>query len=195
MSLSSEPYVCEAKYAGWLTTPVRRLVTDPRRMLRGLAAPGDVVMDVGCGPGYFTLPLAEMVGDVGSVLAVDLQAAMLDKVRMRAQKAGLLQRIRLHRCGPDSLGLEDGGLEDAGPLDFALAFWMIHEVPDRAGLLAEVFAALRPGGRLLAVEPKGHVGPDAWSGTLDDAAAAGFAVVGRPRVAFSRAALLERPAA
>ena len=159
-------------------------------MLKGLVGPGDAVADLGCGPGYFTLPLAEAVGDAGSVLAVDLQAAMLEKVRERAEKGGLMSRIRLHQCGPDSLGLED-----AGPLDFALAFWMIHEVPSRAGLLAEVHDALRPGGRLLAVEPRGHVGPADWAGTLDDAAAAGFAVVARPRVTFSRAALLERPAA
>ena len=190
MSQSGEPYVCSADHAGWLTTPVRRLITDPRRLLRGLAGPGDTVADLGCGPGFFTLPLAEAVGDSGSVLAVDLQAAMLERVRERAQKAGLLSRIRLHQCGPDSLGLED-----AGPLDVALAFWMIHEVPSRAGLLAEVRDALRPGGRLLAVEPRGHVGPGDWAGTLDDAVAAGFAVVARPRVAFSRAALLERPAA
>jgi ubiquinone/menaquinone biosynthesis C-methylase UbiE len=190
MSPSAGPYVCSADHAGWLSTPVRRLVTDPRRILRGLVSPGDAVADLGCGPGFFTLPLAEAVGDSGSVLAVDLQAAMLDKLRLRAEKSGLIRRIRLHRCGPDSLGLEH-----AGPLDFVLAFWMIHEVPDRAGLLAEVAGALRPGGRLLAVEPKGHVGPDAWAGTLDDAAAAGFAVVARPRVALSRAALLERPAA
>ena len=158
-------------------------------MLKGLAGPGDAVADIGCGPGFFTLPLAESVGDDGSVIAVDLQAAMLEKVRERAEKRGLMSRIRLHQCGPDSLGLAD-----AGPLDFALAFWMIHEVPGRAGLLAEVHGALRPGGRLLAVEPRGHVGPAAWAGTLEDAAAAGFAVVARPRVAFSRAALLERPA-
>jgi ubiquinone/menaquinone biosynthesis C-methylase UbiE len=159
-------------------------------MLKGLAGPGDVVADIGCGPGYFTLPLAEAVGDGGSVLAVDLQAAMLEKVRERAERGGLLQRIRLHQCGPDSLGIED-----AGPLDFVLAFWMIHEAPGRVGLLAQVYGALRPGGRLLAVEPRGHVGAADWAGTLDDAAAAGFGVVARPRVAFSRAALLERPVA
>jgi ubiquinone/menaquinone biosynthesis C-methylase UbiE len=189
MSPSSEPYVCSADHAGWLSTPVRRLITDPRRMLKGLVSPGDAVADIGCGPGFFTLPLAESVGDGGSVVAVDLQAAMLDKVRERAEKRGLMGRIRLYQCGPDSLGLAD-----AGPLDFALAFWMIHEVPGRAGLLAEVHGALRPGGRLLAVEPRGHVGPAAWAGTLEDAAAAGFAVVARPKLAFSRAALLERSA-
>ena len=136
MSPAAVPYVCSADHAGWLSTPARRLVTDPRRMLRGLVGPGDVVMDVGCGPGFFTLPLAEAVGDGGSVIAVDLQAAMLDKVRDRAVKSCLMQRIRLHRCGPDSLGLEE--VQGVGRLDFALAFWMIHEAPSRAGLLAEI---------------------------------------------------------
>ena len=179
--------VCPAEHAGWLATPVRRLVTDPRRILKGLAGPGDVVADLGCGPGFFTLPLAEMVGDDGRVIAVDLQAAMLEKLRQRAARRGLLERVSLHQCSPDALGLG----EVAG-LDFALAFWMIHEVPSAAGLFGEVHAALRPGGRLLAVEPRGHVGAAAWDETLAAAAAAGLAVVARPHVAFSRSALFER---
>ncbi len=193
MSPAAVPCVCSADHAGWLSTPARRLVTDPRRVLRGLVGPGDVVMDVGCGPGFFTLPLAEAVGDGGSVIAVDLQPAMLEKVGRRAGKSGLSSRIRLHRCAPDSLRLEE--VEGVGRLDFALAFWMIHEVPSRARLLAEAHDALRPGGRLLAVEPKGHVGSADWAATLEDAATAGFVVAARPRVAFSRAALLESPAA
>jgi ubiquinone/menaquinone biosynthesis C-methylase UbiE len=181
--------VCSADHAGWLSTPVRRLVTNPRRILRGLVRPGDHVADLGCGPGFFTLPLAEMVGADGSVAAVDLQPAMLDLVRADADARGLSGRIRLLECGTDALGLEQ-----VAPLDLALAFWMIHEVPDAGALFAEVFGALRPGGRLLVAEPWGHVGGAAWSTTLDTAAGAGFTAVRRPRIAFSRAALLERPA-
>jgi ubiquinone/menaquinone biosynthesis C-methylase UbiE len=189
MSPAAEPYVCSAEHAGWLSTPVRRLITDPRRVLRGLVGPGDAVTDLGCGPGFFTLPLAEAVGEHGSVVAVDLQAAMLSKVRARAEKRGLIRRIRLQHCAPDSLGLAD-----ADPLDFALAFWMVHEVPDRARLLAEVHGALRPGGRLLVVEPRVHVSTADWVATLEDATSAGYTVVTRPRIAISRAALLEKPA-
>jgi len=189
MSPSDACSVCSAEHAGWLSTPVRRLITDPRRVLRGLAGPGDVVMDLGCGPGFFTLPLAEAVGDGGRVIAVDLQAAMLDRVRGHAARRGLLERIRLHQCGAGSLGLSD-----VAPVDFALAFWMVHEVPDATHLMAEVCAALRPGGRLLVVEPKGHVGEAAWAKTVQAAEAAGMAVAERRRVAFSRAALVERSA-
>jgi SAM-dependent methyltransferase len=190
MTPSDACSVCSADHAGWLTTPVRRLITDPRRILKGLVGPGDAVADLGCGPGYFTLPLAEEVGAGGQVIAVDLQVAMLDKVRERAARNGLLERIRVQECGPGSLGLSE-----APPLDFVLAFWMVHEVPDAAHLMAEVCAALRPGGRFLLVEPRGHVGGAAWNGTIEAAEAAGMALVERRRVAISRAALFERPAA
>jgi ubiquinone/menaquinone biosynthesis C-methylase UbiE len=178
--------VCPAEHAGWLSTPLRRLVTDPQRILRGLAEPGDTVVDLGCGPGFFTLPLAEMVGEGGSVIAVDLQAEMLDMVLARAARKGLATRIRLHRCAVDSLGLEG---ERA---DFALAFWMVHEVPDAARFFADVHAMLKDGARLLLVEPRGHVGKQAFARTLELAAAAELALQARPHVAFSRAALLVR---
>ncbi len=189
-SEASASCVCPAGHAGWLSTPLRRLLTDPRRLLKGLVEPGDVVADLGCGPGFFTLPMAEAVGDGGMVIAVDLQAAMLDKLRERASRSGVMTRIRSHQCGADSLGLSGVAVAD-----FALVFWMLHEVPDPAHFLAEVHALLRPGGRLLLVEPRGHVTETGWKRTMQDTTAAGFALTARPRVAFSRAALFERPAA
>jgi len=187
MSAPQARSVCPAEHAGWLSTPVRRLITDPKRILRGLVEPGDTAVDLGCGPGFFTLPLAEMVGEGGSVIAVDLQTPMLDKVRSRAERKGLAARIRLHRCAADSLGL------DGERAHFALAFWMVHEVPDAARFLGEARGVLRDGGRLLLVEPRGHVGAEAFERTVGLAATAGLRPLARPRVAFSRAVLLQRP--
>jgi ubiquinone/menaquinone biosynthesis C-methylase UbiE len=183
--------VCSADHAGWLTTPVRRLITSPTRILRGLVGPGDTAVDLGCGPGFFTLPLAEMVGDGGSVIAVDLQPEMLEKVGERAGRKGLAARIRLHQCPADSLGLEGvggGGVR----ADFALAFWMVHEVPSAERFLHEVHGLLKDGGRLLLVEPRGHVSEEAFAHTVDLAVWDGMKPLARPRVAFSRAVLLER---
>jgi ubiquinone/menaquinone biosynthesis C-methylase UbiE len=182
----SECQVCPAEHAGWLSTPLRHLVTSPRRILRDLVHPGDIAVDLGCGPGFFTVPLAAMVGDRGTVVAVDLQQAMLDQVRTRAETKDLASRIRLHRCGPDSLGLRG---EHA---DFALAFWMVHEVPDESRFLAEVHDLLASGARLLLVEPRVHVNREAFARTIDAAVAKGFRSRPAPRVAFSFAALLER---
>jgi 2-polyprenyl-3-methyl-5-hydroxy-6-metoxy-1,4-benzoquinol methylase len=83
---------------------LRRLLHDPRRILAGLIAPGATAIDFGCGPGFFTLPMADMVGPDGLVVAVDLQGAILDRVRLRAERAGLASRIRLQRCRTDTVG-------------------------------------------------------------------------------------------
>ena len=152
MSDASPPHVhvCPASQAGWLSTPLRRLFNDPARILAGLAEPGQTVADLGCGPGFFTLPLARMVGEQGRVIAVDLQQAMLDRLERRAERAGLAGRIELRPCTAGALGL-------TGQVDAALAFYMLHEVPDQDRFLNEVAALLKPGGRFLLVEPRGHV--------------------------------------
>jgi len=92
-------------------------------------------VDLGCGPGFFTLPLAEMVGESGRVIAVDIQEEMLAKLRVRAEKANLASRIEPHLAGPDSIGV--GGPDSAVSADFALAFYMLHEVPDRDRFMRE----------------------------------------------------------
>ena len=139
-------HVCPAEHSGWLTMWGRKLFNNPRRVLGGLVGSGDTAVDLGCGPGFFTLPLAEMVGESGRVIAVDIQEEMLARLRARAEKADLLRRIQPHLAGTESIGI-------AGPADFALAFWMVHEVPDRDWFLREVFGILRPDGRFLLVEP------------------------------------------
>lgn len=179
--------VCPARHAGFLMTPLRRLISDPHRILSGLVQDGDTVVDLGCGPGFFTLPLARMVGPQGRVVAVDLQAEMLELLRERVGRAGVADRVSLHQCTTDSLG-------EIEPCEFALAFYMVHEVPDVARFLREAAAALKPGGRFLLVEPKGHVPEQAFADTIDLARAAGLEPVGRPRILMSRSALLARKA-
>jgi ubiquinone/menaquinone biosynthesis C-methylase UbiE len=181
-------HVCPASHAGWLSTPVRRLMHNPRRVVSGLAEPGQTVADLGCGPGFFTLPLAQLVGDEGRVIAVDLQQAMLDKLAVRAERAGLSGRITLHACAADALDLTE-------TVDAALAFYMLHEVPDQERFLGEVRTLLKPGGRFLLVEPRGHVGAEAFERSLAAAMATGMTVERRPRVLFSRAAFLRVDAA
>jgi ubiquinone/menaquinone biosynthesis C-methylase UbiE len=178
-------HVCAAEHAGMLTTPLRKLFNDPRRILAGLVRPGEVVIDVGCGPGYFTLPLAEMVGESGRVVAVAVQREMLDKVRERVEPAGLASRI-------DFVQSEADGPGALGPADFALAFWMVHEVPDRLSFLRQVYDSLKPGGRLLVVEPALHVSRTEFAFTVAVAEKLGFTVAARPRVGLSRAALFRR---
>ena len=175
--------VCPWWFCRAFDNPLRKLVHNPDRILAGLVQPGWTALDLGCGMGYFSIPVARLVGPEGVVICVDLQEQMLAAVRRRAERAGVANRIRLHRAGPDGLGLIEAA-------DFALAFWMLHEVPDPAAFLAEVRACLKPGGRLMVVEPRIHVGEAAFEASVEAAGKVGFTPVGRPDVALSRAVVL-----
>lgn len=177
--------VCPRWLIWTFDNPARRLFQNPEQLLRESVREGDRCLDVGCGIGYFTIPMARLAGQSGSVTAVDLQARMLEGVRRRAEKAGLQSRIRLHLANASDLDVD-------GAFDFALAFWMVHEVPDQAALFRQIAERLRPSGRLLVVEPRGHVNESSFDESLGRASAAGLERVGEIAVAFSRCAVLER---
>jgi ubiquinone/menaquinone biosynthesis C-methylase UbiE len=178
-------HVCPPWLSFTLTNVFRRLAQDPDRTVGPFVRPGDVVLDVGCGPGFFAVPLARMVGENGRVVAVDIHPGMLERTRRRAVRAGAGDRVRLHLASRTSLGLDPG--ERA---DLALAFWMAHEVPDTVRLFAEIGAALKPEGRLLLVEPKLHVPGPSFEALLGLSEGAGFVRQGEPRIRLSRAAVL-----
>jgi len=187
--MDSGPKTHERMCPWWLSyflyNPLRRVVHNPERILDGHVRPGHTAMDVGCGPGYFTLPMARLAGQAGQVIAVDLQPRMLDILRRRAERAGLLARIRLHQCSADRLGVQT-------QVDFALAFAMVHEVPDPHALLSEIATLLNPEARFLLAEPSAHVAPSAFDRTLEIARTVGLLPCGEPRIAMCRAVLLAR---
>jgi ubiquinone/menaquinone biosynthesis C-methylase UbiE len=178
-------------YLGYvLVNPLRKLFESPERLLRPLVRPGMTVLEPGCGMGYFSLPLARLVGPTGRVVCVDLQPKMLDGLRKRARRAGLLDRIEAVQCEPGDLRLQAW----TGRVDLALAIHVVHEVPDQASFLRQIHAALRPGGSLLVREPKGHVTPEQFEVTVKAARAAGFTVAPSPIPSKGPSALLTKAA-
>lgn len=171
-----------------LASPIRRLLDDPGRILAPFVAEGMVVLEPGPGMGFFTVELARRVGERGRVVAVDIEPRMLEGLRRRARKEGLLHRIDTRLATASGLGLQD--LD--GRVDFALAYAVVHEVPDQTRFLADVHAALRPGGKVLLAEPRGHVKDPEFRATLRLAEGAGFRVDGEPDLARSRSAVLVR---
>ncbi len=169
-----------------IASPIRRLVQDPHRILSPCVKPGMTVVEPGPGMGFFTIELARLVGPAGRVVAVDIQPRMLASLRRRAARAGVADRIETRVVQPGSLGLDDL----AGAADFVLAFAMVHEFRDDIGFFRQAAAALKPGGRLLLVEPAGHVHERRFAAQLEAAAAAGLSVVERPSYWHSIGALL-----
>lgn len=167
--------VCSHKHSFILDNFIRRLFQRPGRIVGEYISPGDTVIDLGCGPGFFTIEMAKKVGEQGKVIAVDLQKEMLEKVRCKAEKLGLFSRVQLHQCAQDQIGLANDV-----KADFILAFYMVHETPDQKAFLAQTKSLLKPDGRLLIVEPRFHVSRGKFSRMQEDAAEAGFTILDMP---------------
>jgi len=107
--------------------------------------PGMQVLDVGCGPGRLTIPVARQVGVQGNVTAVDVQAGMLELTRKKTLAAGLDNISFIHaEVGKGALGREQ--------FDRALLVTVLGEIPDREVALKEIFDSLKPGGMLSVTE-------------------------------------------
>lgn len=169
-----------------LASPIRTLAQDPEKILRPYLEEGDTTLDVGSGMGFFTLPMAHLVGERGRVVCVDLQEKMINGLRRRASRAGLIDRMDLRVCTPASLHLDDL----AGTIDFALAFAVVHEVPDAKRFLSEIYVSLNKGGVLLFSEPTGHVTEETFGETLSIAGSIGFRMAERPGIRRSLSGLL-----
>jgi ubiquinone/menaquinone biosynthesis C-methylase UbiE len=182
-NITEQGHVCPWWFIRSFDNPLRRLFQNPNTILRELVRTGDHCLDIGCGYGYFTIPMARLVGPTGTVTAVDIQPEMLAGVKRRVGKSELSRRINLHLLGPSGLMLEE-------LFDAALAFWMMHEVPGQKSMLSQVKHHLKPGGRFLLVEPKMHVNGEDFDRTVAIAEEMGLRKVRDMRIFFSRGVLM-----
>jgi ubiquinone/menaquinone biosynthesis C-methylase UbiE len=180
----TEKFVCPASWS-WGLLFSRRLVHNPAKILKGLASEGNSVADIGCGPGFFTVALSDAVGAAGKVYAVDLQQKMLDNAKKRVEKLCKNKNVTYVKAEKDSLHLAPG-------LDAALAFYMVHEVPDTDKFFSEIYSVLKPGGRLLVIEPLMHVSKKDFEAEKASALKAGFTVSPGTKAVFSVSMLLEK---
>jgi ubiquinone/menaquinone biosynthesis C-methylase UbiE len=179
----SDHHVCPWWLAYTFDNPLRRLIHNPKDIFSDYVKEGMTVMDIGCGMGYFTIGLAEIVGDAGKVIAVDLQEEMLAIMLKRAARKGVAQRIIPHRAEPDSIN-------NSTPVDFILAFWMVHETPDPEKFFAEIVSILKPTGKIVYTEPAFHVSDKQYRRILSAAQKSGLKKSHDLKIAFSRATLL-----
>ena len=178
-------HVCPVERAGILDNRFRRWLQDPWKILSPYINEGMTVLDFGCGPGYFTVDIAQMVGKSGRVIAADLQEGMLQKLRHKIHETELEERITLHRCEKNKIGLTEN-------VDFALAFYVVHELPDQEEFFKELESILQPGGRALVVEPPFHVSKSAFLETVGKAKTGGLTPVEGPKVLFCKTVILQK---
>jgi len=182
-------HTCPVWVGRLLVSPLRRLVENPIEILAPLVSSGSTVVDVGCAMGFHSLDLARLVGTEGRVVSIDIQQKMLDGLVKRARRKGLEKIIEPRLCSPSGLRIEDL----AGRAELVAAFNVVHETafPDR--FLRECAAALKTGGRLLVVEPKGHVKAEGFAEVTATARSLGLDPQPAPTVWRSLTSLFVKP--
>jgi ubiquinone/menaquinone biosynthesis C-methylase UbiE len=177
--------ICPVERAGSLDNRIRRWLQNPQKILGPYIEEGMTVLDLGCGPGFFSIDMAQMVGKSGRVIASDLQEGMLQKLSDKIQGTELEGRITLHKCEENTIGAP-------GNVDFVLAFYMIHEVPNQEEFFSEIGSILKPNGQVFIVEPPFHVSKTAFEETIKKTRNAGFTAIERPKVLFSKTVILKK---
>lgn len=185
---ASKPHVCPWWIGYFLLNPLRRIIQEPGSILGPYVHEGMTVLEIGPGMGFFSLPLARLVGKSGKVICVDVQDRMLERLKKRAEKAGVLDRITTIRAEGDSLQIQTY----EGEVGFALAFAVVHEVPDQSRMFEEVHRSMKPGSLFLVAEPKGRVTEEDFKGTVEVARAKGFRVESFLDIKRSHSILLKK---
>ncbi|WP_432455732.1 MULTISPECIES: class I SAM-dependent methyltransferase [unclassified Agarivorans] len=185
--LRNELHICNHRHSFALDNVARRLFQSPKKITSDYIRPGNTVIDIGCGPGFFTIPMAELVGETGQVIAVDLQPQMLAKLKKKLDGSILNERVELHQCEPSSLALKS-----EVKADFVLAYYMVHEVPNQRSLFEEVANTLSDDGQFLIVEPFFHVKKSAFMQYLSIAEDVGLKAIESPRKKGGMSVLLTK---
>lgn len=179
-------HVCPVWVGYLLASPLRKIFQNPDKILSVYVKEGMKVLDIGCAMGFFSLPMARMVGSSGKVICVDIQRNMLSSLKKRAEKAKIAQRIEVRLCNRNSFCID----HLKGKVDFIIASAVAHELPDPLLLFSETWEVLTQKGLFLLTEPSGHVSKIKFKATVSMAEAQGFKIMKRPRIGYSHSVLL-----
>jgi ubiquinone/menaquinone biosynthesis C-methylase UbiE len=138
------PSACPYSQRFWVQAPHPGIT---RERLREIIepTPGERVLEIGPGTGYYTLDLADWVGPEGAVEIFDLQPEMLDHTIRRARERGLWN-VNPTQGDAQELPYDDDSF------DAAVLITVLGEIPDQEAALREIARVLRPGGRLIVGE-------------------------------------------
>ncbi len=159
-------HIFSAQKADTLDNKIRRLLQNPYKILAPFVEKGITVLDYGCGNGYFTIPLSDLVGNEGKVYSVDIQKEMLVKLATK------IFDLQISNITP--ILVTEGYTNRMELIDLIITVYVIHEIPDKNNFFQEMFEILKPTGRLLIIEPDFIVSRQNFANTVDIAKKVGF---------------------
>lgn len=143
-----------SRFAFWIITlmhdnPLLPIFRNPYKLLRatGLKS-GQKVLEVGCGPGFFTIPAAKIVGENGLIYAVDVNPLAIRRVKKK------IEREHIKNVRPMLANASDTGLSD-GIIDLAFIFGLRYVAGGLADVISEMRHVLKPGALLSCGKTRG----------------------------------------
>jgi ubiquinone/menaquinone biosynthesis C-methylase UbiE len=177
-------HIHSVENAGALESSFRYRFQNPKKILSPYIEPGMTVLDLGCGPGFFTIEIARMLDGSGKVIAADLQNGMLEKVIEKIAGSDLERIVQIHKCQEKSLNLTD-------EIDFVFAFYAFHEMCFPDNLIDEIKLLLKSEGSIYIAEQKFHVPQSTFIDIIDKMRKKGFEITEQPKVFLSRAVVMK----
>jgi len=179
-----DKHVCPSEFYSTLDIGLRKYIHDANKMFSPYLKAGQSAADIGCGPGFFSVGLAKIVGESGKVVACDIQESGLDMLTRKIKGTTLESTISVHQSTIHSVGL-------SSKFDFILNFWMLHEVDEKEKFMAEIQAMMQPESFYMIVEPRFHVPRKAFQKEVEIALNAGLKAVGHPKIWMSRSVVFK----
>ena len=170
--------------AGVLSSKFRTFFHNPYKILKPYISKNMTVLDIGCGPGVFSIEIAKLLEGTGKVISVDMQEGMLEIIRKKIKGLSIEKTIVLHKCSQNKIGINE-------KVDFVLMFYMVHEVPDKNNFFNEVLPLINKDGLLMIVEPV-LVSKNAFNAMINNIKEKGFEEFAKLKIVLSRGIVLKK---
>jgi ubiquinone/menaquinone biosynthesis C-methylase UbiE len=184
MTENKKHSVCPLCMAGVLDSKLRRFFFNPNKILKPYISKNSIALDIGCGPGVYTIEIAELLEGTGKVIAVDMQKGMLEIIESKIRGKSIEKNIVLHQCTQEKINVKE-------KVDFVLMFYVVHEVPSKENLFNEVLPLINPNGLLMIVEPK-TVSAKSFDEMINEIKENGFEEYDKLKITLSRGIILRK---
>jgi ubiquinone/menaquinone biosynthesis C-methylase UbiE len=136
------------KFARMLDSEERRQWQEPVRIIKEIGvSEGMVIADLACGPGFFTMPMADVIGRKGKIYAVDSNPMMLQHLRVKKEKSGLPK---------ETIEIVEADVSDTkiapGSVDLVLIADAFHDLDDTQGVLKEIRRIAKPNSMMVDID-------------------------------------------
>lgn len=144
--MKNDPKKFDPKHKHKLDSPERRKILPPYKILNDAGIQkGDILADIGCGIGYFSIPAAKIIGTTGKVIAIDPSEEMLEELIKRIKKEKI-QNIEVKKTLPYKFPIKDESVS------FVFISNVLHEIDNKSKFLKEVYRILKLQGKLCIIE-------------------------------------------